>query len=110
MTRRVPMTKLLIALCFLIGISIFAFKYFVAGFPLFPNEQIKSWHIESKIMLENSSENIKISLKTPEKTPYYSQVDERFVSGGFGRYPSEDGRSAFLSKHFFFFLYKFAVY
>jgi hypothetical protein len=99
MTRRVPMTKLLIALCFLIGISIFAFKYFVAGFPLFPNEQIKSWHIESKIMLENPSENIKIALKTPEKTPYYSQVDERFVSGGFGRYPSEDGRSTFLSKH-----------
>lgn len=98
MARRIPMTSLLIFLCFLIGISIFSFKYYVAGFPLFPNEKTKTWHIESKIALSSPSNDLQVLLKIPEKTPFFTQADERFVAQDFGRYPSEDGKQIVWSK------------
>ena len=88
MSRRIPMTSLLIILCFIIGITIFLFKVFYAGFPITPNEKIESWHIESKLEIKNPQDNLKVRLEIPEETPFFATVEEDAFPDTFGQYQS----------------------
>ncbi|MEM6602698.1 MAG: UUP1 family membrane protein [Pseudomonadota bacterium] len=86
MSRHIPFTSILIALCFIIGVVLFLMKFLYAGFPVIPNQNIKSWHIEEKITLIDPAENLKIDLYLPEQTPFYTQVEEHFFPSSFGRH------------------------
>ena len=75
MSRRLPMTTLLIVFCISVGFGLFLFKVLNAGFPLFPDERIKSWHIETKINVLNAGENLKISLALPTHYPNFTLLE-----------------------------------
>lgn len=76
-------------LCFLTGFSIFFYKAFVAGFPLAPDQNVKSWHVETKMTLYGDGSEGRVELKLPDPGESFTLLDEGFISDGYGFYVDE---------------------
>lgn len=86
----------LAAILTVIGLSIFAYKWQVLGFPIVEDEETQVWTIESAIKFDSGPGSIKVKLNIPTLTPGFRTHNENSVSRGYGfslNYPS-GGREA----------------
>lgn len=86
----------LAAILTVIGLSIFAYKWRVLGFPIVEDEETQVWTIESAIKFDSGPGSIKVKLNIPTLTPGFRTHNENSVSRGYGfslNYPS-GGREA----------------
>ncbi len=76
-----------------VGLIVFGYKAFVAGFPLSPDQTVKSWHIEAKITLNGNYEKSRAELKLPDSSDRFTLLDEGFISDGYGFYVTQPDTS-----------------
>ncbi|MCE7903134.1 MAG: hypothetical protein DYH20_10935 [Gammaproteobacteria bacterium PRO9] len=71
---------------FLIGGSIFLYKWRALGYPLLPADETLIWTVETTIQLDAGERALplKATLHIPGLTPGFAMLDENFVSRGFG--------------------------
>ena len=74
----------LAALLALIGLSMFAYKWQVLGFPLTEDQERPVWTIESAIEFDSGPGTIKAQLHIPTLTPGFRMLNENSVSRGYG--------------------------
>jgi hypothetical protein len=74
----------LAALLTVIGLSVFAYKWQVLGFPLTEDQDKPVWTIESSIEFESGPGTIKVQLHIPTLTPGFRMLNENSVSRGYG--------------------------
>ncbi len=74
----------LAAMLALIGLSVFAYKWQVLGFPVGKNQETPVWTIESSISFESGPGSIKVNLHIPTLTPGFRTLNENSVSRGYG--------------------------
>jgi len=74
----------LAALLTVIGLSIFAYKWQVLGFPLTEDQEKPVWTIESSIEFDSGPGTIKVQLHIPTLTPGFRMLNENTVSRGYG--------------------------
>lgn len=75
---------LIIAL-FLVGMSIFFYRHFVLDVPLTDSENVNSWMIEANLRFTaERNMPVKASFTIPYTSPYFSILDEYFVSQNYG--------------------------
>jgi hypothetical protein len=67
-----------------IGLSLFAYKWQVLGFPISENQETPVWTIESSISFDSGPGSIKVKLHIPTLTPGFSTLNENSVSRGYG--------------------------
>lgn len=85
-------TIVIAALCTIIALGIFAYKFLVLDFPLKPNQTAESWHIEAKVEFVAQNRPVKLGLYLPKSGKDFAIVDENFISGGYGfTTETEDG-------------------
>lgn len=68
----------------IIGLSVFAYKWQVLGFPLERNQEKPVWTIESAIRFDSGPGSIKVNLHIPTLTPGFRTLNESPVSRGYG--------------------------
>lgn len=68
----------------LAGLSLFAYKVVIIGFPLSPKQTTQIWNVEAKIKFETHGKPVKVSLFLPLGSNEYAVMDERFLSGKMG--------------------------
>ena len=78
---KVYVVALLLAL---IGLSMALYKYFALGFPLFPDQRIGVWTVESKIEFDSSGEEVLVSLALPDVQQGVEIMNENFTTSGYG--------------------------
>lgn len=71
---------------FLIGGSIFLYKWRELGYPLLPADETRIWTVETTIKFDAGERAmpLKATLHVPGLTPGFAMLDENFVSRGFG--------------------------
>jgi hypothetical protein len=75
----------LIAILFLIGITIFSYRHWVLDVPLNDTENVNSWMVEANLrFISDPHTPVKASFTIPYLTPYYTILDEYFVSHNYG--------------------------
>jgi hypothetical protein len=76
---------ILIAVLTLIGLSIFCYRHFALGVPLTETEDVNSWTVEANLRF-NAEKNVpvKAQFTIPYMPPYFSILDEYFVSQNYG--------------------------
>jgi len=74
----------LAALLALIGLSVFAYKWQVLGFPVSEDQEVPVWTIESSISFDSGPGSIKVNLLIPTLTPGFRMLNENPVSRGYG--------------------------
>ena len=74
----------LAALLTVIGLSLFAYKWKVLGFPLTEDQDKPVWTIESSIEFDSGPGTIKAQLHIPTLTPGFRMLNENSVSRGYG--------------------------
>jgi hypothetical protein len=74
----------LAALLALIGLSVFAFKWQVLGFPVSEDQEVPVWTIESSIRFNSGPGTIKVNLLIPTLTPGFRTLNENPISRGYG--------------------------
>jgi len=74
----------LAAMLALIGLSVFAYKWQVLGFPVSKDQETPVWTIESSISFESGPGSIKVNLHIPTLTPGFRTLNENSVSRGYG--------------------------
>ena len=74
----------LAALLAVIGLSMFAYKWQVLGFPLTEDQERPVWTIESAIEFDSGPGTIKAQLHIPTLTPGFRMLNENSVSRGYG--------------------------
>lgn len=67
-----------------VGLSIFAYKWLVLGFPVSRDLQTPVWTIESSISFDSGPGTIKVNLLIPTLTPGFQTLNENSVSRGYG--------------------------
>ena len=67
-----------------VGLSVFAYKWQVLGFPLGQDQETPVWTIESSINFDSGPGAIKVQLLIPTLTPGFSMLNENSVSRGYG--------------------------
>ena len=75
----------LITTLFLIGFSVFFYRYWVLDVPLTETEVVNSWTVEANLRF-NADHNkpVKASFIIPYLPPYFAILDEYFVSHNYG--------------------------
>jgi hypothetical protein len=68
----------------LLALSVFAYKVFLLGFPVVPDETTEVWTVEARIAFEALPGSLKVSLEIPTLTPGFTVFEENFVSPSFG--------------------------
>lgn len=81
------------ALLTLAGLSIFAYKALVLGFPLKPNTKSVSWTVEAKIKFDGGNRDVNIRFPLPQGTSKFAIVNENFVSDDFGLNQKRDKKT-----------------
>ena len=81
---------LVVSLLTLIGGAIFGYRVFVLDFPLTPNKQVESWHVEMKATLGGPSGSLRLEAFLPRRDSFHTLVDENFVSNDFGLTTQKD--------------------
>jgi hypothetical protein len=74
----------LAALLTVIGLSVFAYKWQVLGFPLTEDQDKPVWTIESSMQFDSGPGTIKVQLHIPTLTPGFRMLNENSVSRGYG--------------------------
>jgi hypothetical protein len=71
---------------FLIGGSLFLYKWRGLGYPLLPEEETRIWTVETTVQFDAGEKSmpVKATLHIPGLTPGFAMLDENFVSRGFG--------------------------
>jgi len=72
------------ALLAIVGLSIFAYKWQVLGFPVKKDQETSVWTIESSIGFDSGPGSIKVNLHIPTLTPGFRMINENSVSRGYG--------------------------
>ena len=67
-----------------VGLTIFAYKWRVLGFPLTEDQETPVWTIESTITFDSGPGSIKVNLLIPTLTPGFRVLNENPVSRGYG--------------------------
>lgn len=67
-----------------IGLSMFAYKWQVLGFPISGNQKTPVWTIETAIRFDSGPGSIKANLQIPTLTPGFRLLREYNVSKGYG--------------------------
>ncbi len=67
-----------------VGLSLFAYKWQVLGFPIGENQETPVWTIESSISFDSGPGSIKVNLHIPTLTPGFRMLNENSVSRGYG--------------------------
>lgn len=67
-----------------VGLSVFAYKWQVLGFPIGQDQETPVWTIESKINFDSGPGSIKVNLHIPTLTPGFRTLNENPVSRGYG--------------------------
>lgn len=67
-----------------VGLSAFAYKWRVLGFPLTNNQETPVWTIEAAVRFEPGPGTIKVNLLIPTLTPGFRVLNENPVSRGYG--------------------------
>ena len=75
---------LLAALLTAIGVSIFAYKWQVLGFPLTDDQETPVWTVETSVHFDAGPGPIKASLQIPTLTPGFGISEEYSVSRNYG--------------------------
>lgn len=75
---------ILCAVLTLIGGSITAYRMFVLGFPLLPDETSQTWQIEARATFDGAGEPIRAMMYTLQSDGPFSVVTESYVAPGFG--------------------------
>lgn len=87
--------KVLAAVLFLAGFSIFFYKYQFMGFPLNPEEEVYVWNIEARMNVSVSPGPTIVRLFLPSDPPNYTVIDEDFVSAGYGLAVESEGQNRY---------------
>jgi hypothetical protein len=66
------------------GLSMFAYKWQVLGFPVTEDQETPVWTIESSISFDSGPGSIKVNLLIPTLTPGFRMLNENSVSRGYG--------------------------
>ena len=74
----------LAALLAVIGLSVFAYKWQVLGFPLTEDQETPVWTIEAAVSFESGPGSITAELQVPALTPRFRILNEHSVSRGYG--------------------------
>ena len=74
----------LAAMLAVIGLSVFAYKWQVLGFPVSKGQETSVWTIESSISFDSGPGSIKVNLHIPTLTPGFRMLNENSVSRGYG--------------------------
>ncbi len=71
---------------FLIGGSLFLYKWRVLGYPLLPEDETRIWTVETTVKFDAGEKSMPVqaTLHIPGLTPGFAMLDENFVSRGFG--------------------------
>ncbi|NZA27512.1 inactive transglutaminase family protein [Luteimonas sp. SJ-92] len=73
--------------------SLIAYKVRVLGYPLAPGAEIEGWIVEARLSFTPTGGAVKAELAIPSEPPGYVQLDENFVSRGYGLQTEErDGQ------------------
>jgi hypothetical protein len=67
-----------------VGLSVAWYKYDTLGFPLTPDRETETWTVEAQIRVETAAAPASVRFALPSDSPHYSQLDEAFVSRGWG--------------------------
>ncbi|MGI9271644.1 MAG: inactive transglutaminase family protein [Woeseiaceae bacterium] len=68
----------------IVGLSVFAYKWQVLGFPVSEDQETPVWTIESSINFDSGPGSIKVNLLIPTLTPGFRTLNESPVSRGYG--------------------------
>ncbi len=74
----------LAALLAAIGLSVFAYKWKVLGFPLTEDQETPVWTIEAAVSFDSGPGTISVELNVPALTPGFRTLNEHSVSRGYG--------------------------
>ncbi len=75
----------LIVILFVVGFAIFLYRYAILGVPLTETEDINTWTVEANLkFIADKNVPVKASFTIPYMPPYYSILDEYFVSHNYG--------------------------
>jgi hypothetical protein len=67
-----------------VGLSLFAYKWQVLGFPITDNQETPVWTIESAVSFDSGPGSIKVDLLVPTLTPGFRTLNQNPVSRGYG--------------------------
>ena len=67
-----------------VGLSVFAYKWLVLGFPLSENQETPVWTIEATVRFDAGPGSIKVNLLIPTLTPGFRVLNENPVSRNYG--------------------------
>ncbi len=74
----------LAALLAVFGLSVFAYKWQVLGFPLTEDQETPVWTIEAAVSFDSGPGSITAELQVPALTPRFRILNEHSVSRGYG--------------------------
>ena len=78
---KVYVVALLLAL---VGVSMALYKHFALGFPLFPDQKVGIWTVESKVEFEAAGSEVLVSLALPDSQQGIEITNENFTTSGYG--------------------------
>jgi len=81
---------ILAAVLFLVGVGGFAYKAFVTGLPVLPEQIAKVWNVELQITFEGTNKPAKVILFAARGTRRFTIVDQSFIAGGYGMLIAEE--------------------
>lgn len=76
--------KIVVSLLLVAGLSLFAYKAFMLGFPLTPEEETTTWNVEAHVSFNAKKAPVKVTLQTLNRLPGYIASDEYFISDNYG--------------------------
>jgi hypothetical protein len=74
----------LAALLTTVGLGLFLYKAVHLGFPLAPEAEVEVWTLQVRFTVDARTRPVKATLQVPSNPPFFSVLDEDFVSRGFG--------------------------
>jgi len=95
MHSRLSLTLLIAFLCSFVGLGIFAYKI-SNGFPLWPEKNVSSWHLELGLKLENSKKNLEMRVALPSDNEQLKIIDSHITDNNFGDYLDQDEQGSFV--------------
>ncbi len=74
----------LVAVLALVSLSVFAYKHWLLGFPLAPDERTQFWDFEVRARFSALGKPVKFRMQIPSRGNGYTIIDESFFSGRYG--------------------------
>jgi hypothetical protein len=86
-------THLYVLACILaaVGLGLFLYKALALHFPLTPQAESYTWHVEAKLNFTPGKGPVKVSLFIPRSSRRYAITNEAFVSRGYGLITAHEG-------------------